>query len=107
MAEKIEAHQSGLLHRAISVFLFDKDGRLLLQRRSASKYHAAGLWANSCCGHPRPGELPIDAAVRRLQEELGIHSELNSWGHICYEAIIRKKTNMCTFSLAASRALTA
>nr|WP_216597184.1 isopentenyl-diphosphate Delta-isomerase [Pseudomonas syringae]SPD89354.1 putative isopentenyl-diphosphate delta-isomerase, type 1 [Pseudomonas syringae pv. cerasicola] len=91
MAEKIEAHKSGLLHRAISVFLFDKDGRLLLQRRSASKYHAAGLWANSCCGHPRPGELPIDAAVRRLQEELGIHSELSSWGHICYEATINEE----------------
>ena len=91
VAEKIEAHKSGLLHRAISVFLFDKDGRMLLQRRSASKYHAAGLWANSCCGHPRPGQFPIDAAVRRLQEELGIHSELHSLGHICYEAIINEE----------------
>lgn len=91
IAEKIEAHKSGLLHRAISVFLFDKDGRMLLQRRSANKYHAAGLWANSCCGHPRPGELPIDAAARRLQEELGVHSELQSFGNICYEAIINKE----------------
>jgi isopentenyl-diphosphate delta-isomerase len=71
-AEKIAAHTTGALHRAFSVFLFDQKGRLLMQRRSLGKYHAAGLWANSCCGHPRPGEETHEAAIRRVREELGI-----------------------------------
>ncbi|MCB0791477.1 MAG: isopentenyl-diphosphate Delta-isomerase [Flavobacteriales bacterium] len=69
--EKIEAHRRGELHRAFSVFLFDRTGDLLLQRRATGKYHSAGLWSNSCCGHPRPGESLIAAAVRRTREELG------------------------------------
>lgn len=70
-AEKWDVHARGLLHRAFSVFLVDGSGRVLLQRRSRAKYHSAGLWANSCCGHPRPGERTAAAARRRLGEELG------------------------------------
>jgi isopentenyl-diphosphate Delta-isomerase len=69
---KLAAHAQSRLHRAFSIFLVDRQGRLLLQRRSLEKYHSAGLWANSCCGHPRPLETTLDAASRRLQEELGI-----------------------------------
>lgn len=74
-AEKLAAHEQGLLHRAFSIFLFrnGKKGReLLLQQRANDKYHSAGLWTNSCCSHPSPGENIIEAAYRRLKEELGI-----------------------------------
>lgn len=70
--EKLKVHQLGLLHRAFSIFLFDDAGRLLLQKRADTKYHAGGLWTNTCCGHPRPGESTPDAARRRLYEEMGI-----------------------------------
>ena len=70
-AEKLAAHQGGRLHRAFSIFLVDERGRVLLQRRHRAKYHSGGLWANSCCGHPRPGETTLAAARRRLGEELG------------------------------------
>ncbi|MFI9276189.1 isopentenyl-diphosphate Delta-isomerase [Kitasatospora sp. NPDC052896] len=71
-AEKLSAHQQpGRLHRAFSVFLFDKQGRLLLQRRALGKYHSPGVWSNTCCGHPYPGEPPFVAAARRTAEELG------------------------------------
>jgi isopentenyl-diphosphate delta-isomerase len=75
-AEKWAVHRQGLLHRAFSIFLVDAQGRLLLQRRSRAKYHSAGLWANSCCGHPRPGERTLAAARRRLGEELGADAPL-------------------------------
>jgi isopentenyl-diphosphate Delta-isomerase len=75
-AEKSAVHAAGLLHRAFSIFLIDEQGRMLLQRRSRAKYHSAGLWANSCCGHPRPGETTAHAARRRLGEELGAASRL-------------------------------
>ncbi|MFX4740593.1 NUDIX domain-containing protein, partial [Acinetobacter baumannii] len=65
--EKIEAHEKALLHRAFSVFIFNDDGELLLQQRAVSKYHSGGLWTNTCCSHPRPGETTIDAAKRRLR----------------------------------------
>lgn len=72
-AEKLSAHQApGQLHRAFSVFLFDSRGRLLLQRRALGKYHSPGVWSNSCCGHPYPGEPPFAAAARRVGEELGV-----------------------------------
>ncbi len=73
---KLRAHQEGALHRAFSVFLFDDLGRLLLQRRAAGKYHSAGLWTNTCCSHPRPEEAIVDAANRRLKEEMGIEAQL-------------------------------
>lgn len=83
---KLPAHRAGLLHRAFSVFLFDPQGRLLLQRRAAGKYHSAGLWANSCCGHPRPGEAIDAAAVRRTEEELGLRCTVRAVGTHLYRA---------------------
>lgn len=68
---KLETHHKGALHRAFSIFLFDPQGRTLVQRRAAHKYHSGGKWANTCCGHPRPGEDIRAAAERRLGEELG------------------------------------
>jgi len=73
--EKLEAHRKGLLHRAFSVLLFNSKGEMLLQKRAASKYHSAGLWTNTCCSHPRPGERMEEAVGRRLQEEMGIDSQ--------------------------------
>jgi isopentenyl-diphosphate delta-isomerase len=76
-AEKLSAHQApGQLHRAFSVFLFDEQGRLLIQRRALGKYHSPGVWSNTCCGHPYPGEAPFAAAARRTYEELGISPSL-------------------------------
>ena len=86
VAPKLGVHRSGLLHRAFSVFVTDEGGRLLLQRRAANKYHSPGLWSNSCCGHPRPGEATIDAAMRRLNEEMGIQCDLNLIGSFSYRA---------------------
>lgn len=72
-AEKLSAHRApGRLHRAFSVFLFDTRGRLLMQRRALGKYHSPGVWSNTCCGHPYPGEQPFVAAARRTAEELGL-----------------------------------
>jgi isopentenyl-diphosphate delta-isomerase len=69
--EKLEVHQRGLKHKAVSVFVMDGD-KVLIQRRALSKYHTPGLWANTCCTHPDWDEPPADCAVRRLREELGI-----------------------------------
>jgi isopentenyl-diphosphate delta-isomerase len=74
--EKAAAHAGGRLHRAFSIFVFDRSGRLLLQRRAAGKYHSAGRWSNTCCGHPRPGEALDEAAHRRLREEMGFDCRL-------------------------------
>jgi isopentenyl-diphosphate Delta-isomerase len=76
-AGKTAIHRAGLLHRAFSIFIVDDRGRIVLQRRNPKKYHSGGLWANSCCGHPRPGERTIAAARRRLNEELGVISALS------------------------------
>ncbi|MET8695879.1 isopentenyl-diphosphate Delta-isomerase [Streptomyces sp. SID2999] len=76
-AEKLAAHQPpGQLHRAFSVFLFDERGRMLLQQRALGKYHSPGVWSNTCCGHPYPGEAPFAAAARRTHEELGVSPSL-------------------------------
>ena len=76
VAEKIEAHEKGLLHRAFSIFIFNKRGEVLLHQRAFDKYHSGGLWSNACCSHPRPGE-PLEKAVhRRLQEEMGFDCDL-------------------------------
>jgi isopentenyl-diphosphate delta-isomerase len=75
-AEKLRAHQEGRLHRAFSVFIFDQRGALLLQRRALGKYHSAGRWSNTCCGHPRPEEETRAAAERRLHEEMGFRCTL-------------------------------
>lgn len=87
VAPKLDVHRDGRLHRAVSVLLFDLRNRLLLQRRAAGKYHSAGLWSNSCCGHPRAGESVIDAGRRRLRVELGIEVDtLQSAGHFIYRS---------------------
>jgi isopentenyl-diphosphate delta-isomerase len=70
-------HRKGLLHRAFSIFLADAQGQIVLQQRSLRKYHSGGLWANTCCGHPRPGERTVSAARRRLHEELGVAATLS------------------------------
>ncbi len=72
VARKFDVHVDGRLHRAVSVVLFDSDERVLLQRRAAGKYHSAGLWSNTCCGHPQPNEPVLAAARRRLRAEMGI-----------------------------------
>lgn len=76
VAEKMDAHRKGLLHRAFSVFIRNSQGQILLQQRAFSKYHSGGLWTNACCSHPRPGENLIDAAHRRIQEEMGFDCDL-------------------------------
>jgi len=74
--DKLSAHQTGSLHRAFSIFIFNSKGELLLQQRADEKYHSAGLWSNTCCSHPVKGEdLPVTLS-RRLQEEMGIDSRL-------------------------------
>jgi isopentenyl-diphosphate delta-isomerase len=73
---KLDAHRQGVLHRAVSVLVRDSRGRLLLQQRALSKYHSGGLWTNTCCGHPRPGEAAAEAASRRLLEEMGFSCPL-------------------------------
>ena len=75
-SEKMKAHKSGQLHRAISVFIFNSKGELLLQQRAADKYHSSNLWTNTCCSHPRPDEDSLDVANRRLKEEMGLEAEL-------------------------------
>jgi isopentenyl-diphosphate Delta-isomerase len=87
-ADKLAAHRDGAYHRAISILLTDKEGRHVLQRRSAGKYHCAGLWANACCSHPAPGEPSADAARRRLAEELGVEVPLYRLGVIRYSATV-------------------
>lgn len=84
--EKLAAHRAGLLHRAFSVFVFDRAGRLLLQRRADGKYHSAGRWSNTCCGHPRPAEPLESAARRRLEEEMGLTCPLRPLGTYRYRA---------------------
>lgn len=70
--EKLEAHQKGILHRAFSVLLFNSKGELLLQKRAIGKYHSGGLWTNTCCSHPLPGESMNEATRRKLIQEMGI-----------------------------------
>lgn len=84
--DKLEAHRSGALHRAFSIFLFDEQGRLLLQKRASGKYHSPGLWTNTCCSHPRPKETILSAAQRRLVEEMGISTPLEWKFSFLYKA---------------------
>lgn len=83
---KMAAHAAGERHRAISIFVYDTGGRLLIQRRASGKYHFAGLWANTACSHPRPGERVLEAARRRLYEEMGIEVDVREVGTFTYRA---------------------
>lgn len=84
--EKMEVHQKGMLHRAFSVFIYNAKGEMLLQQRAARKYHSAGLWSNTCCSHPSPGEDIDTAAAKRLTEEMGFSTTLHKAFDFIYEA---------------------
>ncbi len=84
--EKIKAHKEGKLHRAFSIFIFNKKGELLLQKRQNGKYHSPGLWSNTCCSHPRPGKDIKEEAERRLKEEMGIKANLKEVFSFIYKA---------------------
>jgi isopentenyl-diphosphate delta-isomerase len=88
LMEKQLAHEKGSLHRAVSVFIFNTKGEMLLQRRASSKYHSAGLWTNAACSHPRINETSLDAAIRRLEEEMGIVCNLNYEFSFTYKALL-------------------
>jgi len=84
--EKMEAHEKGTLHRAFSVFIFNKHGQLMLQQRALTKYHSPGLWTNTVCSHPRVGEEIHQAAHRRLKEEMGFDCDLKDAFSFLYKA---------------------
>lgn len=86
LMEKIEAHEKALLHRAFSVFVFNKKGELMLQQRALTKYHTPGLWTNTCCSHQREGESNIEAGKRRLMEEMGFSTDLKDTISFIYKA---------------------
>jgi len=83
--EKMEAHRKALLHRAVSVFIVNTRGEWILQQRAHDKYHSGCLWTNACCTHPHPGETVLDAARRRLTEEMGIQCELRELFDFIYK----------------------
>lgn len=85
VAPKLQAHRDAQLHRAFSVFVLNRHGDALLQKRAKVKYHSGGLWSNTCCGHPRPGEPLQAAARRRLREEMGFECDLRHVGSVYYE----------------------
>ncbi len=84
--EKMAAHRKAFLHRAFSVFIFNDRGEMLLQQRAIDKYHSGGLWTNACCSHPLPGEDVLDAANRRLQEEMGFTTSLQKAFDFTYKS---------------------
>jgi isopentenyl-diphosphate delta-isomerase len=84
--EKMKAHQDASLHRAFSVFIVNSRGEMMIQKRSPGKYHCPGLWTNTCCSHPRPGEETRDGAVRRLKEEMGFECDLKEIFSFTYKA---------------------
>lgn len=87
VADKLEAHKNGgMLHLAFSILVYNSCNELLLQKRAERKYHFSGLWSNTCCGHPRPGEDIVQAARRRLNEEFGFSVPLQARFKFQYEA---------------------
>ncbi|NCT18681.1 MAG: isopentenyl-diphosphate Delta-isomerase [Flavobacteriia bacterium] len=83
---KLEAHEKALLHRAFSVFIFNKNKELMMQKRALDKYHSPGLWTNTCCSHQRNGESNLEAGRRRLQEEMGFTANLKETISFIYKA---------------------
>ena len=86
LMDKMEAHEKGVLHRAFSVFIFNKSNELMLQKRAHSKYHSPGLWTNTCCSHQRDDESNIEAGKRRLLEEMGFTTDLAETTSFIYRA---------------------
>lgn len=86
LMNKMEAHEKALLHRAFSVFIFNDKGELMLQQRAFDKYHCGGLWTNTCCSHQRDGETTLEAANRRLREEMGFETNLEEKFSFIYKA---------------------
>jgi len=86
LREKISAHREGLLHRAFSILIFNSRGELLLQKRHSQKYHSGGLWSNTVCGHPGPGERFLAGAHRRLKEEMGFDCKLTKHRYFIYRS---------------------
>ncbi|MCK5123344.1 MAG: isopentenyl-diphosphate Delta-isomerase [Candidatus Pacebacteria bacterium] len=84
--EKMKVHQDGKLHRCFSIFVFNSNNEMLLQKRAKAKYHCGGLWTNTCCSHPRKGELLEKEIHKRLQEEMGFDCELKEIGGFIYKA---------------------
>ena len=87
---KIKAHKEGKLHRAFSIFIFNSQKNLLLQKRSSKKYHSGGLWTNTCCSHPSPGETILSASHRRLKEEMGFDCDLREIFSFIYRTKLDK-----------------
>lgn len=83
-AEKMEVHEKGLLHRAFSIIIFNKNKEMMIQKRASTKYHCGGMWTNTCCGHPLANEELETAANRRLQQEMGIQTKLHDIGKFHY-----------------------
>ncbi len=89
--EKLAAHQNGgKWHRAFSVFVFNDNNETMLQRRALTKYHTPGKWTNACCSHQRVGESTLDAAHRRLKEEMGFDCDLHEVFNFPYQAYVEK-----------------
>ena len=88
LMEKMEAHEKAILHRAFSVFIFNTEGKLLLQERAYHKYHSPGLWTNTVCSHPREGETTIDAAHRRIVEEMGFDCPIEKKLDFVYKSVL-------------------
>ncbi|MDO8601161.1 MAG: isopentenyl-diphosphate Delta-isomerase [bacterium] len=86
VGEKLKVHREGKLHRCFSIFIFNKKGEMLLQKRAKSKYHSGGLWSNACCSHPRSDKKTEDEARKRLKEEMGISCKLKEVFSFIYKA---------------------
>lgn len=83
---KMEAHEKGVLHKAISVLIYNTTGQMLVTQRAPGKYHWPGIWSNTCCSHPRHAESFSAAAHRRLREETGIETPLEELFSFVYRA---------------------
>ena len=86
LMNKLEAHEKAILHRAFSVFVLNKNNEIMLQQRAHQKYHSPLLWTNTCCSHPLPGETIVEAANRRLVEEMGMKASLSPLFSFIYRA---------------------
>ncbi len=86
LMEKMEAHKKGVLHRAFSVFIFNSEGNIMLQQRALHKYHSPGLWTNTVCSHPHEGETSVEAAHRRIEEEMGFDCDFEEAFSFTYKA---------------------